>query len=185
MNPIAALLAPLALMLPAAAELAAPAEPARLTPQADVPSGPVSEARWLPFDAPNAVPVYDQVRIEQHLTIRITPRSPVVRQSLMADLPTAPLLPRMSERKMGKCVPVAGIAGFQTGPGSQLVLFMRDQRIVSANLEKACSARDFYAGFYLERSSDGMLCVDRDRMLSRNGVQCHVSRLRLLVDDDD
>ncbi|MGN6497000.1 MAG: hypothetical protein ACTHK5_06625 [Tsuneonella sp.] len=185
MNPIAALLAPLALLLPAAAELVSPDDTAQLTAREDMPSGPVSEARWLPFDAPNEVPVYDQVRIEQHLTIRIVPRSPVMRESLMADLPHAPIMPRMSERKMGKCVPVGAIAGFQTGPGSQLVLFMRDQRVVSANLEKACSARDFYAGFYLEHSPDGMLCVDRDKLLSRNGVQCHVSRLRLLVQDED
>jgi hypothetical protein len=184
MNPIAALLAPLALLLPAAAQIVAPDDTAQLVASEDLPEGPVSEARWLPFDAPNDVPVFGQVRIEQHLTIRIVPRSSVMRQSMMADMPVPTLPHQMTERKMGKCVPVAAIAGFQTGPGSQLVLFMRDQRIVSANLEKACSARDFYSGFYLERSSDGMLCVDRDKLLSRNGVQCHVSRMRLLVEDD-
>lgn len=88
---------------------------------------------------------------------------------------------------MGKCVSVAGIAGVQPRRGNRLVLFMRDQRIVAADLERACSARDFYSGFYVERSEDGMLCVDRDRLQSRTGARCKLSRLRQLVavNEDD
>ena len=184
MNSLAILFAPLALLLPGAAGVPAD-DAARLTPREAAANEAPAEPGWQRFEAPNTVPVAGQVRIERQVTIRIVPRSPAVRQSLMAELPLAPIPSDLTERKMGKCVPVAGIAGVQTGAGSQLILYMRDQRIVSAMLEKACRARDFYSGFYLERSADGMLCIDRDRLKSRTGVQCQVSRMRQLVADDD
>ena len=53
------------------------------------------------------------------------------------------------------------------GGDSKLILFMRDQRIVSATLDKTCRARDFYSGFYMARSGDGMLCTNRDTLQSR------------------
>ena len=86
---------------------------------------------------------------------------------------------------MGKCLAVSGIAGVQSGGGSRLILFMRDRRIVSASLERACRARDFYSGFYLSQSEDGRLCVDRDTLLSRSGANCKLTRLRQLVEVDE
>ena len=100
---------------------------------------------------------------------------------LVAEMETD-VRPHFDERKMGKCVAVGGIAGVQIGGDDKLMLFMRDQRIVSATLEKACSARDFYSGFYIERSADGMLCVDRDKLQSRTGANCGVRRLRQLIE---
>ncbi len=120
-----------------------------------------------------------QVRIEQGFIIRITPLGPT--REMLADLPQAPLATRFRERKVGKCVPVAAIVGVQIGGDDRLMLFMRDQRMIGASLEKACRARDFYSGFYLERNSDGQLCVDRDMIHSRSGASCSLSRLRQLV----
>lgn len=143
--------------------------------------GQVSRDEWLeqsillPLSAPY------QVRIERRVTVRIAPRSSAPRQSLMAELPPAPPAPRYEEREMDDCVPVGDIAGVQTGGGNQLVLFLRDRRMVSARLEKACRARDFYSGFYLERNEDGKLCVDRDKLQSRAGANCELSRMRELV----
>ena len=37
--------------------------------------------------------------------------------------------------------------------------------MVSAALERSCSARDFYSGFYVERNADGQICVKRDTLL--------------------
>lgn len=128
-------------------------------------------------------PVEQQVRIEQRMTIRITPRAAPI-AGFVAE-PQRDATPRLVERRMGKCLPVAGIAGVQAGGGSRLILFMRDRRVVSASLERACQARDFYSGFYLERSADGRLCVDRDTLLSRSGANCRVTRLRQLVEDED
>lgn len=127
-----------------------------------------------------------QVRIEQHIIWRVTPLPGPARQSLQALAPTAPNAPRMIERKMGDCIPMSWIAGGQPQGGSRLLLFLRDRRLVAANLEKACSARDFYSGFYVDKpNADGKLCADRDRILSRSGARCEISSFRLLVTDND
>ena len=124
-----------------------------------------------------------QVRIEQGFVIRISPLGPT--REMLADLPDAPPATRFRERKVGRCVPVAAIAGVQIGGDDRLMLFMRDQRMIGASLEKACRARDFYSGFYMERNTDGQLCVDRDLIHSRSGMSCSLSRLRQLVAIDE
>jgi hypothetical protein len=175
MNPFLVLLTPLALLVPALAAVP-PAEPG--APVEAVADDSVQQRD--PAEAPTAA----QVRIEQRVVIRIAPPGPRQRLSLVPD--AAPLSPpRMKEKKMGKCVAVAGIAAVQPDAGGKLLLFMRDRRLVSASLEKACSARDFYSGFYLERSRDGMLCADRDKLHSRAGANCQISRMRQLVARDD
>lgn len=125
----------------------------------------------------------EQVRIEQRVIMRITPRPPAGgRQDLLAPFPSnAPSRDKVVERKMGTCLPMQGIASVGTGQGNRLILFMRDRRIVSASLEKACSARQFYSGFLIERSNDGLLCVKRDKLQSRTGAKCELSQLRQLV----
>lgn len=184
-----AFLAPVALLLPFAA-------PGETAPEADVGESQDSvrldpsktgeqtsvsaEQIALPFDAAYRTPVQNQVRIEQRVIVRISPRQTAARQNLMAELP--PRTPtRYEERKMEKCVPISSVAGVQTGSGNRLLLYLRDRRIVTANLEKSCRARDFYSGFYVEQNKDGMLCVDRDKLQSRSGANCEVSRMRQLV----
>ena len=144
---------------------------------------PEGRAVWREIaDAVRSLPA-EQVRIEQRMIIRITPLGPT--REILADLPQAPLAPKFRERKVGKCVPVAGIAGVQIGGDDRLMLFMRDQRMIGVSLAKACRARDFYSGFYLEQNGDGRLCVDRDMIHSRSGASCSLSRLRQLVAIDD
>ena len=58
---------------------------------------------------------------------------------------------------------------------------MHDRRVLSAALDRACTAADFYAGFYVERSEDGQLCSRRDLLQSRAGASCRVTRLNRLV----
>ena len=128
-------------------------------------------------------PVVEQVRIERRVTIRVAPLGP--HREFLADLPSAPLATRFRERKVGKCVPVAGIAGVQIAGDDRLLLFMRDQRLIGANLEKACRAREFYSGFYIAKNGDGRLCVDRDMIHARSGASCSVSKLRQLVERED
>lgn len=122
-----------------------------------------------------------QVRIEQRVVIRIAPARQGTRNSLLAQLPQQGLNTRYEEREMERCVPVARISGVQTGTGNRLLLFLSDQRIVTVNLERACRARDFYSGFYVERSEDGKLCVGRDELQSRSGAKCEVEAMRQLV----
>lgn len=185
MNSILAIFAPIVLWLPIAGQgdaVAIAEESARLDPKlAPIADAGKGEPDRAALDAPYVVPVQNQVRIEQRVIVRVSPRRPAARQSLMAELPQRELPRRFEERKMEKCVPVAGIAGVQTGSGNRLLLYLRDRRIVSANLEKSCRARDFYSGFYLERNKDGKLCVDRDELQSRSGAKCEIDRMRQLV----
>ena len=188
MHSLFALAAPLALMLPLVAEgVVAPAEgrpasaPAPECAAAEPPEGqPVN-----PLTALRQSSTARQVRIEQRVVVRIAPQSPSTRRDLMADLPQREIAPRFEERGKEKCVALDGIAGVQTGSGNRLVLFMRDQRMISVNLEKSCHARDFYSGFYVERHKDGRLCVGRDKLQSRTGARCEVEVMRQLVEVRD
>ena len=135
-----------------------------------------------PLSAFRSTATARQVRIEQRVVVRIAPRLPSARQSPPNDLPDRALAPRFEEGGKEKCVALQGIAGVQTGSGNRLVLFLRDRRMISVNLEKSCRARDFYSGFYVEQSKDGRLCVDRDRLQSRTGVSCEVETMRQLVE---
>lgn len=185
-NPLA-FLAPLVLLLPVfGGEQEVPPVPngdveARLEPSSAPMSSMVADEPVIPMVAPYAVPIQRQVRIEQRVIVRISPRQPTARQSMFAELPTRAPTSRFEERKMEKCVPVANVVGVQTGSGNRLLLFLNDRRTVTASLEKSCRARDFYSGFYIERSDDGMLCVDRDKLQSRSGANCEVERMRQLV----
>lgn len=180
-------LTPLALLLPLLAEgLAAPVEVAEAegpAPQSEaVASGPgEGDAFPDPLAVLRQSTTAQQVRIEQRVVIRITPPPPPARRNLMAELPMREDAPRFEERGKEKCVPLEEIAAVQTGSGNRLVLFLRDRRMLSANLEKSCLARDFYSGFYVEKSKDGRLCVSRDKLRSRTGASCEVEAMRQLV----
>lgn len=122
-------------------------------------------------------PVQNQVRIEQRVIIRIAPSSPRRAQRSFAELDAR--ANRFEEVRLRDCVPINMIAAV-TPHENRLLLFMRDQRIISASLERACKPEDFYSGFYVERQ-DGQLCERRDRLQSRAGASCRVSRLSRLV----
>lgn len=197
MLPAVHLLGPILLMLPAAAALESPGQPlpvetapaadsvglaARGAPASRPVSGelPVMNGFAEGWSAPTA----QQVRIEQRVTIRITPRP--------APMPLAEAMfdenrsdeggpPRFTERKLGKCVPVAGIAGVQPASPDRLLLIMRDQRLVTAQLGKGCRSRDYYSGFLVAKSADGMICTGRDALLSRSGANCQVHTFRQLI----
>lgn len=189
MNALVAILSPLALLLPALPGQS-PAGPGEGTVQeaavrADSPQG---------FDALPAGPFevfrearrpqeLAQVRIEQRVIIRISPSTPATRQQMMSDFRNE-RSSRTSyelERHRG-CVAIAGIAAVQPETAqNRLLLFMRDRRILSAELERACNARDYYSGFYVERNEDGQLCPKRDLLQSRAGASCKVAEFNRLV----
>jgi hypothetical protein len=190
MNLAAALLAPLLLLFPSASVPASGdddagdgdggATLAGQGPQTEAPEWPVGP---LPPYLPD---VAGQVRIEQRMTIRITPGAMMpMPPDMLAALQGRAIETRFKERKIGKCLPISAIVGVRPSGDSDLILFTRDRRMVTAELERTCHARDFYSGFYLERNSDGMVCVDRDTLLSRSGTNCKLSRIRQLVPADD
>lgn len=194
------LLAPFALLLPA---LQSPLDGAQEGAGAsdEAVADPASDMEWHAVGLPDASPltsgqmqaqrkflmqriepeVAEQVRIDQRLIIRIAPR--VSRRDPDFDVPRQTVVQRFDERATARCLPVQGIAGVQVSDG-RLILFMRDRRIIGMNLEKSCRPRDFYSGFYVERTSDGRICAGRDDVHSRAGTTCGISRLRELVPDD-
>lgn len=123
-----------------------------------------------------------QVTLEQRIIIRI-PRLSGVRRP-MSEINRSPLPARYTTRKAGKCVAVSDIAAVQVDNGNRLLLFMRDRSIIRAELEKACLAREFYSGFYVERSEDGQMCVARDLLQARSGAKCELDEMRLIVPED-
>ncbi len=189
MNALVAFLSPLALLLPAVAG-GLPASPE---------DGAVHEAagRVSPpkgFDTVPAEPFevlqqarrpqeFGQVRIEQRVIIRISPASPARREQMMADFRRqSATQTQYEEERLRGCVALSGIAAYQPSPQrNRLLLFMRDRNIVSVELERACSARDYYSGFYVERSEDGQICAKRDVLQSRAGANCKVAKLHRLV----
>lgn len=191
MSFVSALLAPFALLFGGKSEAKPPPpppEPAGLsTPVVPGPFGfdPSEEPGWQLIAESFRVPSQEQVRIEQRITIRIAPHRPQLRRPLLMDLPNRAVGPKLKEKKMGDCVTVTNIAGVQVGGDDRLVLHLRDRRMVGARLERSCRARDFYSGFYLQNSTDGRLCVDRDTLQSRSGANCKLTRIRQLVEDDD
>jgi hypothetical protein len=122
----------------------------------------------------------DQVRIEQHVIIRITPSPPSVRREMFAP---PPQLDGHSykEKKFDDCVAIDDIAGITPMSPNRLVLFMRGHKMLSAALERACDPDAFYLGAYVDRNPDGKLCTGRDTLRSRTGATCRLAKISRLV----
>ena len=147
---------------------------------------PIRAGREFSFEAFLQTMRTNQIRVRQRVFVRITPRSNSAnRRNLMAQMPQDAQITRYKERKSSECVPVKRITSVQTGSGNRLLLFMRDSKVMSVNLEKACRARDFYAGFYVDKNEDGKMCVARDTLQSRNGAKCGIERIMQLVEVED
>ena len=168
MNPAVQLLAPLALLFPAAVAV---------EQQNSVGRAPL----------PIVAAVAQQVSIEQRVTIRINPRPAPLPNvaTLVAEGADAGAAPRFTERKAGKCLSLGAIAGVQPLSDDRLLLILRDRRLFAARLAKGCQAREFYLGFIVKRSADGQVCISRDELLSRSGASCQVSGFRQLVPTDE
>ena len=135
---------------------------------------------WVRFGPELRAPSANQVRIERRVIVRISPRTPPAQSFAPTSVQTrAPV--RFVSRPMEDCLPVSAIAGVRADTGNRLLLYLRDRRLVSAQLERSCSARDYYSGFYFEQNDDGRLCVGRDRLLSRTGAKCSLSAMAQLV----
>ena len=126
----------------------------------------------------------EQVRIERRIILRISPAPGSARQSLAAQANRSSAVPRLVEKPAGDCL-ASGSIGAVADRGDHLLMFMRDRSMMTARLEKGCSPRDFYRGFYMERSDDGKLCVGRDRIMSRSGAKCQVRSFGQVVSAGD
>ena len=122
-----------------------------------------------------------QVRIERRVVIRISPSRDTTSARLMAELPRRSMTTRYQEADHADCLPLDQVMSVQPMGDDRLLLVTQDRRLLSAALDRSCSAQAFYAGFYVERNDDGRLCVNRDELQSRAGDTCRISSLTRLV----
>jgi hypothetical protein len=190
-----ALLVPFALLLPTA-EVVQTAVPVEQTQSATVeaPADTVSDQGQ--FEGFTYLPVTfvayqfpdrraGQVRIEQTLRIRIAPQrvtqTTPTRPDMLVGVPQRAIGSSFDERRIGRCLSINSISGVQPNGGNDLILYLRDRRMVRAQLERSCRSREFYSGFYVA-GGDGRLCVDRDMLQSRSGSNCKLAEIRQLVE---
>ncbi len=188
MKRIAALLALVALFIPLVAaqlpsRVAAQDVGALTGPQSSLPLGfgPSQTSPTTLLDEAYRPPEANQVRIQQRVIVRVSPAPPRARTQMLADLPRRPMRQSFEEVAHGDCVDVNDIVGVQPTSDNRLLVFTRQRQVLAATLEESCSARAFYAGFYVERSEDGRLCVSRDLLQSRAGASCEVAEISRLV----
>lgn len=115
-----------------------------------------------------------QFTVHQRIIIRI-PR-------LFGRAPVSPVDPgRWTEKKGPQCVAMSALDGaVVTGPQSIDLMVEGGDRL-RAKLDDDCPPLDFYSGFYLKATPDGMVCADRDAIRSRSGAACSIESFKLLV----
>jgi hypothetical protein len=187
MNSLAAIAAALALVVPAAGASVVKSRAPAAHEAPELPGAPeMSSARpgddaFRAFRDSYRPQAQDQVRIEQHVIIRISPSPPSMRREIFGQTPHPDDPLRFKEKKGDRCVAIDDIAGITPMEPNRLVLFMRDHRMLSVALERACDADAFYLGAYIARGSDGKLCTGRDSLRARTGATCRVARISRLV----
>lgn len=125
--------------------------------------------------APEARTQYAQVTVRQRIIV-VVPRE--VRPIRAAGNFVAS---QWREGRGPRCVSVGSVAGAALLGPSSVDLVMRDQSRVRARLASGCGGLDFYRGFYVNPTPDGMICADRDEIRSRMGGQCRIANFRTLT----
>jgi hypothetical protein len=87
---------------------------------------------------------------------------------------------RWEEHRGPRCIAWAQIAGSGLLSQDSVDLVFRDNTRVRARLERHCPALDYYSGFYMSATPDGLICADRDSIRARTGGECRIDRFRTL-----
>ena len=114
-----------------------------------------------------------QFSVRERIVIRI-PRLSAVQRPPTTEVTT------WKEHKAPKCVAAATLASAAISPSGDVDLIVTDGRRLRAKLDDDCPTLNFYTGFYLKRSADGMVCAKRDALRSRSGARCEIDRFRTL-----
>lgn len=116
-----------------------------------------------------------QLTIRERIVIRIPRLPPATRRSPAS-------VTEWDEKKAPKCVPADRLASATISPKGDVDLIVTDGRRLRAKLDDDCPSLNFYGGFYLKRTRDGMICARRDALRTRSGGRCEISRFRTLVE---
>jgi hypothetical protein len=73
------------------------------------------------------------------------------------------------------------LAGAHFTEDGDVDLALNDGRRIRAKLEDDCPTLNFYGGFYLQQTPDGMTCAKRDAIRARSGRRCDIGRFRTLT----
>lgn len=125
-------------------------------------------------DAPPARGVqYARVTVRQQIIVRVPQRGPAQ--------PAGASLVQWREGRGPRCVPARAVIGASALGRNSVDLVLRDRSRVRVRLESNCPGLDFYRGFYVSGTEDGMICADRDALRSRMGGQCEIDQFRSLT----
>ena len=104
-----------------------------------------------------------RLTVHQRIIIRI-PR-------LFGRAPVSPVDPvRWTEKKGPQCVAMSALDGAVVTGSQSIDLMLEGGDRLRAKLDDDCPPLDFYSGFYLKPTPDGMVCADRDAIRSRSGA---------------
>jgi hypothetical protein len=113
------------------------------------------------------------VILHQQIIIRVSPGGR--RAMAQGRIPVT-----WQEDRGPRCIAAAQIAHAALMRQDSFDLILRDRTRVRARLERRCPALDYYVGFYISPTRDGMICADRDSIRSRAGGECRIDRFRTL-----
>lgn len=116
-----------------------------------------------------------QLTIHERIIIRV-PMAPPPAAAAPRQQPI-----RWRETRGPRCIAAQSMAGALVSAPNQIDLVLAGGRRIRAKLDGDCRPLDFYRGFYLRPSADGLICADRDTIRVRSGAQCGIDQFRLLL----
>ncbi|HEX8527855.1 hypothetical protein [Allosphingosinicella sp.] len=114
-----------------------------------------------------------QVTIRQQIIVRVP------RGGLGAPHGSTPV--HWREGRGPRCVAARTVRGATLAGRDSVDLVLRDNSRIRARLDRSCLGLDFYQGFYVNGTEDGMICADRDSIRSRMGGHCEIDQFRSLT----
>jgi len=124
--------------------------------------------------APTQEVQYAQVTVRQQIIVRMPARPP-------GEQPARAALVQWREGRGPRCVQARSVIGASALGRNSVDLVLRDHSRVRVRLDNNCPGLDFYRGFYVSGTEDGMICADRDSLRSRMGGQCEIDQFRSLT----
>jgi hypothetical protein len=117
---------------------------------------------------------YAQVTVREQIIVRVRQQPRPIQQAGAS-------LIRWREGRGPRCVPARIVLGATALGRNSVDLVLRDNSRVRVRLESGCPGLDFYHGFYVNGTPDGLICADRDSVRSRMGGQCGIDQFRSLT----
>jgi hypothetical protein len=88
---------------------------------------------------------------------------------------------RWREHRGPRCIAWSRIAGVGLLAEDSVDFLLHDGTRLRARLQRRCPALDYYNGFYLAATPDGLTCADRDSIRARTGGECQIDQFRTLT----